>query len=395
MGLKISNLSDTKNLYNSIKRIEQGSSIDHVVNTYPKIKRNFLFLVLQEYYRNYENHNKILSKYINDKTPKSVSTLLKISLTLLKFSSKPHYAIVNDAVEASKDFKKEKLVNAVLRNILKNLGEINYENNIYPYFKKILDKIFSSKSIRDYLYDTLFFKPKNYQISLFDKKDAMYGKRVLVYETKILKGCFIQDIGNFEVINSIHKFYKDKNLIDVCAAPGGKSILLLSLGFKPLAIDKSQNQINKFEENISRLNIKMNIQKIDFLKQKFNDKFNSILLDAPCSALGTFRRNPDVTVKVDQSQIKKHQKTQLKMVEKSLKILNNKGFLVYVVCSFHPFETIDVIDKIMQKHKNIKIHNINSNKMIKRKNGYFINPLSFKDFGGSDIFFVSVLEKIK
>ena len=394
MGLKISNLSDTKNLYNSIKRIEQGSSIDHVVNTYPEIKRNFLFLVLQEYYRNYENHNKILVKYINDKTPKNIATLLKISLTLLYFSSKPHYAVVNDTVETSKDFKKEKLVNAVLRNILRNKNKIKYEKNIYPNFKKILDKIFSSKSIRDYLYDTLFLKPKNYQISLLDKKDAIYGKRVLILEEKILKGCFVQDIGNFEVINSIHKFYKDKNLIDICAAPGGKSILLQSFGFKLLAIDKSQNQIDKFEENISRLNIRMNIQKIDFLKKKFNNKFNSILLDAPCSALGTFRRNPDVTVKVDQSQIKKHQKTQLEMVEKSLKMLNKSGILVYIVCSFHPFETIEVIDKIMLKHKNIKIHNINSNKMIKRKNGYFINPLSFKQFGGSDVFFVSVIEKI-
>ena len=83
------------------------------------------------------------------------------------------------------------------------------------------------------------------------------------------------------------------------------------------------------------------------------------------------------------------------MIEKSLKILNNNGFLVYIVCSFHPFETIDVIDKIMQKHKNIKLHNINSDKMIKRQNGYFINPLSFKDIGGSDIFFVSVLRKNK
>ena len=83
------------------------------------------------------------------------------------------------------------------------------------------------------------------------------------------------------------------------------------------------------------------------------------------------------------------------MIEKSIKILNKKGFLVYIVCSFHPFETIDVIDKIMQNNKNIKLHAIDSDKMIKRKNGYFINPLSFKDYGGSDIFFVSVLEKLK
>ena len=133
---------------------------------------------------------------------------------------------------------------------------------------------------------------------------------------------------------------------------------------------------------------------MDFLKNKLNEKYNSILLDAPCSALGTFRRNPDVTVKISQPDIKKHQKTQLEMLEKSIKILNKNGFLVYIVCSFHPFETIDVIDKILQKHKNMKLHNIKSDKMIKRQNGYFINPLAFKDIGGSDIFFVSVLEKL-
>ena len=82
------------------------------------------------------------------------------------------------------------------------------------------------------------------------------------------------------------------------------------------------------------------------------------------------------------------------MLEKSIKVLNKQGFLVYIVCSFHPFETIDVIDKILQKHKNMKLHNIKSDKMIKRQNGYFINPLAFKDIGGSDIFFVSVLEKL-
>lgn len=353
-----------------------------------------MFLVIQEYYRNYENNNKILLNYVHDKTPKNILTLLKICLTLLYFSNKPQYAIVNDAVEEGKILKKEKLINAVLRNILRNKNNIKYGKFIYPNFKKILDKIFSSDSIRNYVYSTMFTKPKNYQISLIDNQKAFYKKRVFILENKIIKECFVQDIGNFEVIYSVRKFFKDKNLIDVCAAPGGKSILLNSFGFNVLAIDNSQSQIDKFKENLNRLNIKINIQKKDFLKAKFTQKYNSILLDAPCSALGTFRRNPDVTVKIDQSKIKKHQKIQIQMLEKSLKILNKKGFLVYIVCSFHPFETIEVIDKIMQKHKNIKLHKINSNKMIKRQSGYFINPLSFKELGGSDIFFVSVMEKI-
>ena len=353
-----------------------------------------MFLVIQEYYRNYENNNKILLNYVHDKTPKNILTLLKISLTLLYFSNKPQYAIVNDAVEEGKVLKKEKLVNAVLRNILRNKNKIKYGKFIYPNFKRVLDKIFSSDSIRNYIYSTLFTKPKNYQISLIDNQKAIYKKRVFVLEKKIMKECFVQDIGNFEVIYSVRKFFKDKTLIDVCAAPGGKSILLNSFDYNVIAIDNSQSQINKFKENLERLNVNINIQKVDFLKAQFTQKYNSILLDAPCSALGTFRRNPDVILKIDQSKIKRHQKIQIQMIEKSLKILNKKGFLVYIVCSFHPFETIEVIDKIMQKHKNIKLHKINSHKMIKRQSGYFINPLSFKELGGSDIFFVSVLEKI-
>ena len=108
-----------------------------------------------------------------------------------------------------------------------------------------------------------------------------------ILREKISKKCFVQDIGNFEVINSIKNFYRDKKLIDVCATPGGKSILLYSLGFNVCAIDKSQNQITKFKENVNRLNIRLNIKKMDFIKKKFHEKYNSILLDAPCSALGT------------------------------------------------------------------------------------------------------------
>ena len=93
-------------------------------------------------------------------------------------------------METSKDFKKEKLVNAVLRNILRNTNKIKYEKNIYPNFKKVLDKIFSSKSIRDYIYETLFVKPKNYQISLMDKKNALFNKRVLILKKKNKQGMF-------------------------------------------------------------------------------------------------------------------------------------------------------------------------------------------------------------
>ena len=158
-------------------------------------------------------------------------------------------------------------------------------------------------------------------------------------------------------------------------------------------IDKSNSQIIKFKQNLKRLGLNVKIQKKDFLKFTTNQSVPSILLDAPCSALGTFRRNPDVASKIDQSRLKRNQKIQIQMLDKAINILDENGIIVYIVCSFHPFETINVIDKITQKHKNIRTLNIESDKMIKRQNGYFINPLTFKELGGSDIFFVSVLEK--
>jgi len=179
----------------------------------------------------------------------------------------------------------------------------------------------------------------------------------------------------------------------VCAAPGGKSILLNSLGFEVTALDKSQEQINKMYENLKRLHLKIPTIKIDFLNFNEGNKYSSILLDSPCSSLGTFRRNPDVIYKINSKSLLAKQKLQIQLANKALKILNKGGFLLYIVCSFHEIETIQVIDKLLQKHKNLSVVELKSDKMIKNQNGYFINPKEFEELGGSDIFFISMLEK--
>ena len=337
----------------------------------------------------------MLKKYINDKTPRNILIIFKINLVLIFFSKKPQHAIVHDAVEFSKLFDKSKLINAVLRNILRDKENLKLDKNLPSNFKKVLEKIFSSIKIREYLHQSFFTKPMDYQVSLSDHKEAIYKKRVLPFKSKLLKNCFVQDIGNYEVIHATHQFFKSKKILDVCSAPGGKSILLNSLGYEVDCIDKSNSQIIKFKQNLKRLNLNINIQKKDFLKLTINQNVPSILLDAPCSALGTFRRNPDVASKIIQSKLKQNQKVQIQMLDKAINILSENGIIIYIVCSFHPFETIKVIDKIAQKHKNIRTLSLQSDKMIKRQNGYFINPLKFEEFGGSDIFFVSILEKIK
>ena len=393
-GLEISNSSDISNLFESISQIDKGSGLDTVINQYPQIKRNFLFLNLQEYYRQIENNHLLLQDFISKETPDHTRKILSICLTLLFFSKKPEFAIVHEAVEFSKRFKKDKLVNAVLRSLLRTKKKIDRSSqNLPKLFKANIDKVFSSKTIRAYIYNSLFHKPINYQISYNENKNSIYGGKVSLLEKDLHQDCFVQDIGNFECIYAIKDLFKSKNILDVCAAPGGKSILLSSYGFIVDAIDKSSSQIKKFNDNVNRLDLDLGIVQGDFLTSTFPKKYESILLDAPCSALGTFRRNPDVASKIDEKKLLSNQKIQVAMIEKSLKLLDKGGILSYIVCSFHPFETMSVIDKILQKHQDVSLLNIQSDKMIKKEKGYFINPYAFKDLGGSDIFFMSVLQK--
>ena len=92
-------------------------------------------------------------------------------------------------------------------------------------------------------------------------KEAIYEKRVLPFKSKLLKNCFVQDIGNYEVIHTTHQFFQSKKILDVCSAPGGKSILLHSLGYEVDCIDKSNSQIIKFKQNLKRLGLNIKIQK--------------------------------------------------------------------------------------------------------------------------------------
>ena len=123
------------------------------------------------------------------------------------------------------------------------------------------------------------------------------------------------------------------------------------------------------------------------------EKFDCILLDAPCSSLGTFRRNPDVSFKIKEMALRDKQILQLKMLEKASSLVSENGIIIYMVCSFHSIETIEVIDKFLKKNIDFNTINLKSDKLLKKNDGYFINPLSFKDFGGSDSFFISVLQK--
>ena len=390
--------SDIVNVFNAIQKIDKGQSVDNAIEKFDEIKKPFIFLIVQEYYRKYLNTLEIIKNFSHKKSHPDGIVIIQISMIMFFFSKKPDHSVVYDAVEFSKSFKISGFVNALLRKILNekdSLQEDMQKTKVDNDFKKQLIKIYSSKKIHDYIFETLNEKPINYQISYHDNIDALYDSRVSILKNfnDLLSKSWVQDIGNYECIKSVKHLIEGKKILDCCAAPGGKSFLLSSFGCKVNSLDNNKDQIDKFYENVNRLNLKLEIQKENFLTYETGKKFDCILLDAPCSSLGTFRRNPDVLFKIKKMVLKDKQSLQLKMLERASSLINENGIIIYMVCSFHSIETIDVIDKFLKKNIDFNTINLKSDKLLKKNDGYFINPFSFKDFGGSDSFFISVLQR--
>ena len=143
----------------------------------------------------------------------------------------------------------------------------------------------------------------------------------------------------------------DKNIIDLCAAPGGKTAQLISAGANVIAIDHSATRINRLSENLNRLCLKAKIicaDGRDYMPEKLVD---SVLLDSPCSATGTIRRRPDVLIGKTPTQIKQLQSLQIELGIAAAKWIKSGGTLIYATCSLQKQEGEEVLEALISNEK--------------------------------------------
>ena len=163
---------------------------------------------------------------------------------------------------------------------------------------------------------------------------------------------WVQDFSSsLPLINISNKLLKNK-IIDLCSAPGGKSFQVLSKGKKVILNDISKSRIDLLKTNLNRLKFKTKITNQDVLKINLNSKFDFIILDAPCSAVGTIRRNPEIFYRTGKPNFQKLINLQEKLLNKASLLLNKNGVILYMVCSFIKSETIEQINKFLLGNKN-------------------------------------------
>ena len=129
-----------------------------------------------------------------------------------------------------------------------------------------------------------------------------------------------------------------KNALDLCAAPGGKTMQLAAAGWKVTALDMSKRRLELLKDNLKRTGLKASPVRADALQWEPKHRFDAILIDAPCTATGTCRRHPDVLHRIGKGQIAEMVELQRALVAKAAGWLNPGGVLVYAVCSLEAEE---------------------------------------------------------
>jgi 16S rRNA (cytosine967-C5)-methyltransferase len=146
-----------------------------------------------------------------------------------------------------------------------------------------------------------------------------------------------------------------KQVLDLCAAPGGKTMQLAAAGHHVTSVDASASRLGRLGENLKRTHLSADLVEADALTWQARDRFDAILLDAPCSATGTFRRHPEVLYRARPKTIAEGAELQGKLLDGACNWLKPGGSVVYSVCSLEPQEGEDVIRALLKRRADLVI----------------------------------------
>ncbi|MEM8915156.1 MAG: RsmB/NOP family class I SAM-dependent RNA methyltransferase [Pseudomonadota bacterium] len=140
---------------------------------------------------------------------------------------------------------------------------------------------------------------------------------------------------------------KGETVVDLCAAPGGKTAQLAAAGAKVIAVDRSKNRLGRLRDNMKRLSLEADMVCSDALVWKPKAPISHLLLDAPCSATGTIRRHPDIPWVRRPRDIERLIDLQDRLLRRAVDLLAPGGTLVWCTCSLLPAEGEERIEALL------------------------------------------------
>ncbi|RBW54793.1 RsmB/NOP family class I SAM-dependent RNA methyltransferase [Ruegeria sp. A3M17] len=188
-----------------------------------------------------------------------------------------------------------------------------------------------------------------------------------------------------------------EKILDLCAAPGGKTLQLAAAGADVTALDVSETRLARVHENLKRTGLKATVVAGDALEHQ--GQYDAILLDAPCSATGTIRRHPDLPFAKDGSEFGELIELQARTLAHAWSLLKPGGRLVYCTCSLLPDEGEVQVEEALDQHPDMSVDwaalNIAGieSEWITEEGGLRLRPDYWADLGGMDGFYIARLNK--
>ena len=358
---------------------------------------------------------------------KLILSILEMAVYQMYFLDKvPDYSIVDESVNLAKIYGNKgsiSFTNGILRSISKkdkvqvkikdsidNLStfyshprfytEYFYKNYGEDFTKKLLKannekapftiRVNSLKTNKEDLVNKLSERGYKLLETSFENALNINNPNGIIDTDLFKEGYFyVQDLGSI-LVSSFLNPRKDSKVLDLCAAPGGKTTHLSEIMENTgeiVACDKSKGKVKIIKENAKRLgckNISPIINDARVLNEEFIEDFDYVLVDAPCSGTGLYRKKPDIKWNKNIEDIKELSKIQLEILEKAKEYLKVNGFLLYSTCSLSKLENEDVIKAFLNNNENFKIIKLRDKEILKL----------FPSVDGSDGFSMCLLEKI-
>ena len=187
-----------------------------------------------------------------------------------------------------------------------------------------------------------------------------------------------------------------RTVLDLCAAPGGKTMQLAAAGWKVTALDLSEKRMAILEQNLARTGLDAKMVVADIRKWDGTAQYDAVLLDAPCSATGTFRRHPDVLHRIGARQIDELVPLQATLLDRAAQWVKPGGSLVYATCSQEPEEGEAQAEAFLGRHPEFAAAPADTGLLAIGDNGagqIRTLPGMLAEQGGLDGFFVAQFSK--
>jgi 16S rRNA (cytosine967-C5)-methyltransferase len=359
--------------------------------------------------RHLEGADKLLDKHLRKAPPLTVRNTLRLAV-VERAEGAPAHGVVNAAVEITRQGGKRTahlagLVNAVLRALPETLAlppqklpRWLRQPLVHTYGRDIVTAIEAVQAQEPPLDLTLregFPAPEGELLPTGSLRLRAPGQ-LSTLPGYAEGGWWVQDAAA-ALPGMLLDPQPGERVLDLCAAPGGKTLQLAAAGAEVTALDISGSRMARVEANLARTGLTAALVTADALHWQPEAPFDAILLDAPCSATGTIRRHPDLPFVKDGSELTALIPLQSQLIDRALTWLKPGGRLVFSTCSLLPEEGEAQLAAALQRHPALTVERLDLPGIDPTwwtpDNALRLRPDYWADKGGMDGFFLARLRK--